>query len=58
MCVYSMIQFKRKLPKNDYFQKQALFGYYFYYMGIFVTIQLITSISYLISDILCKVNSI
>lgn len=53
-----MINFKVKLPKNEYFQKQSVFGFYFYYMGAFVLTQVISSISFLVSDIVCKVNSV
>jgi hypothetical protein len=53
-----MINFKVKLPKNEYFQKQSVFGFYFYYMGAFVFTQIISSISFLVSDIVCKLNSV
>ncbi len=41
------------MPRNDFFAKQTLFKYYFVYMGVFVATQLINTISYLVSDILC-----
>ncbi len=44
------------MPRNDFFAKQTLFKYYFVYMGLFVATQLINTISYLVSDILCKLN--
>lgn len=51
-----MIKFKRKLPSNEYFQKQSVFGYYYYYMGIYATIEVVSSLSFLISEILCQMN--
>ncbi len=44
------------MPRNDFFAKQTLFKYYFVYMGVFVATQLINTISYLASDIVCKLN--
>ncbi len=52
-----MIAFRMKLPKNEFYKSQSLFGYYFYYMGVFAVTQIISSISYLVNDILCKVNA-
>ena len=51
-----MYCFKTKMPKNEFFANQTLFGYYFIYMGVFVLTQLINTISYLASDIMCKLN--
>ena len=51
-----MYCFKTKMPKNEFFANQTLFVYYFIYMGVFVLTQLINTISYLASDIMCKLN--
>ena len=45
ICVYCMYKFKQKIPKNSYFQNQAVFGYYYYYMGIFAFSQFLQSMA-------------
>ena len=57
LCVYSMHRFNSKIPKNEYFQKQAVFGYYYYYMGIYTFIQVAATTSHMISSIGCRSGS-
>lgn len=57
ICVFSMVMFKKKIPKSSYFKKVSVFGYYYYYMGFFITIQLLSSIGYLLGNIACQLNS-
>lgn len=52
-----MLKFRNKIPRNTYFLQQAVFGFYFYYMGIFCAIQCGTSLSFLVANILCRIES-
>lgn len=56
-CFVAMGKFKSKIPKNSYFQKQSLFGFYFYYMGLFSSLQLLSTTSEIVGDIMCRFNT-
>ena len=49
-----MIMFQSKIPKNSYFKKISVFGYYFYYMGIFSFIQIFNTVAYMVGNIACR----
>jgi hypothetical protein len=49
--------FKARVPKNSYFKKVSVFGYYFYYMGFFSIIQILSSTGYLLGNISCMLNA-
>lgn len=57
ICVFSMVMFKNKIPKSSYFKKVSVFGYYYYYMGFFIAIQLLSSTAYLLGSIACQLNA-
>ena len=57
ICLYSMYSFRANIPQNEYFRKESIFGYYYYYMGIFSFIQIGITISYMISSISCRTGS-
>lgn len=57
ICLACMLQFRAKIPRNDYFQKVAVFGYYYYYMGMFSLIQVATTISFMVGNIACRTGS-
>ena len=54
ICFASMIQFKNKIPKNEYFKKVAVFGFYYYYMGIFTFVQVFATVAYMVGNIACR----
>lgn len=57
ICFFSMYMFQAKVPKNTYFKRASVFGYYYYYMGLFSAIQILGTISYLIGNIACRTGS-
>lgn len=57
ICIYSLIKFKSKIPKNTYFQQQSHFGYYYVYMIIFSGVEMANSILYLVGKICCQVDA-
>lgn len=57
ICLFSMYMFRAKVPKSSYFQKASVFGYYYYYMGLFSVIQALNTIGYLIGNISCRTGT-
>lgn len=57
ICFFSMYTFKTKVPKNAYFQKVSVFGFYYYYMGFFAIIQILSTVGYLVGNIACRTGS-
>jgi hypothetical protein len=54
VCFVGMYVFGTKIPKNSYFKKVSVFGYYYYYMGLYSSIQLLTTVGYLTSFAACR----
>lgn len=52
--MFSMWMFRAKIPRSTYFQKASVFGYYYYYMGLFSVIQIFNTIGYLIGNVACR----
>lgn len=52
-----MHSFQARVPRNTYFKQVAVFGYYYYYMGLFCAIQLLSSVGYLVGNIACRSGS-
>ena len=57
ICLYSMYGFRSNIPQNEYFRKESIFGYYYYYMGIFSIIQIAVTVSFMTSSISCRTGS-
>jgi len=53
ICLYSLIKFKSRIPKNTFFQHQSHFGYYYIYMIIFSGVEVVNSIIYLVGKVSC-----
>lgn len=52
-----MYLFQAKIPKSSYFKRASLFGFYYYYMGIFSAVQILSTLGYLIGNIACRTGS-
>lgn len=52
-----MYLFQAKIPKSSYFKRASLFGFYYYYMGIFCAVQILSTLGYLTGNIACRTGS-
>jgi hypothetical protein len=52
-----MYLFQAKIPKSSYFKRASHFGFYYYYMGIFSAIQILSTLGFLTGNIACRLGS-
>lgn len=52
-----MYMFSSKVPKSSYFKRASIFGFYYYYMGFYSVVQILSTLGYLIGNIACRSGS-